>query len=365
MSFQIKNFVSIVAAQVNYARGATTKVTDFQEGSVVRTLMEAPAVEVEELYLQMFLGLRDAIPVATFLSFGFDLIPAARAAGYVSISVETAPTVQQVVPAGTVFNSIDGRTYTSLQDVVWLTGQQVVRVPVAASTSGAVGNAAEGIITSSPAYDDTYTISNSAITTGRDVEKDSEREARFADFVASLSQGTVAACRYKASRASVLDADGNLLEYVTRLGIQENPGYVVIYIYSNIGTASAALIADCQAKIDGNRDPVTGDVINVGTRAAGVRFAVISMTERAVPLSIKVEMFPGYVIDAAVRQQLGDKYSSVLAQVNPETTLYLGTVIDAMLAVTGIKQIVPVTESNIACAVNEVLTPGTLTIAAL
>ena len=54
MSFQIKSFNDIVLSQINHARSVTEKITDFAPGSVARTLMEAPAVEVEELYLQMF-----------------------------------------------------------------------------------------------------------------------------------------------------------------------------------------------------------------------------------------------------------------------------------------------------------------------
>jgi hypothetical protein len=39
--------------------------------------------------------------------------------------------------------------------------------------------------------------------------------------------------------------------------------------------------------------------------------------------------------------------------------------IDLLLAADGVRQIVPVTSSNIVCDVNEVLMAGTLTIAAL
>lgn len=51
MAFQIKDFASIVASQINHARAVSDKITDFQPGSVARTIMEAPAVEIEELYL--------------------------------------------------------------------------------------------------------------------------------------------------------------------------------------------------------------------------------------------------------------------------------------------------------------------------
>lgn len=363
MPFQIKDFASIVAAQINHARGVTTKITDFQPGSVARTLMEGPAVEVEELYIQMLLGLRDAIPVATFLSFGFGRLPAARALGFVSVSASSAPTAPIEIPAGTVFTAVDGRIYTSTDAVTWSAGT-IVRVPVMSSMVGAIGNVAEGVITSSALFGSDYTVSNSEISTGRDIEVDLEREARFADFVAALSRGTVAACSYGASQARVLDADGNIFEYVTRQGLFEQPGHVAIYLYSSRGAPSSDLIAVGQKIIDGSRDEVTS-AATPGYRAAGIRVDVLPMVERAVPLSIKVEMLAGYELTSAVQQQMGDIYAAALNDIQPGTTLYLGTMIDLLLAADGVKSIVPVTTSNIQCAVNEVLTAGTLTTAAL
>jgi Baseplate J-like protein len=365
MPFQIKDFASIVAAQVNHARGVTTKITDFQPGSVARTLMEAPAVEVEELYLQMFLGLRDAIPVATFKSFGFDRLPAAVARGYVSISKTPSPTAATLVPAGTTFTATDGRIYTSTSSVVWLAGAPIVRVPVAYAAAGTVGNAAQGSITSSPSYGSGYTVGNSEITTGRDVETDSEREARFAEFVASLSQGTVVASLHKAGQARLLDSEGAALEYVTRRGVLEYPGYVIIYMYSSAGLPSAEILADAQSRIDGKRDAATGAVIDTGTRAAGIKIDVLAMTERAVSLSVKVGMLPGYELTSGVQQQIGDIYAAALSNVQPGATLYLGDLIDDLLAADGVLKIVPQTDENIVCAVSEVLTAGTLTVAAL
>ena len=340
MPFQIKDFASIVAAQINHARSVTTKVTDFQPGSVVRTLMEAPAVEIEELYLQMFLGLRDAIPVATFLSFGFDPLPAALAVGYVSVSSATPLTANLVIPAGTEFLATDSRKYTSVAEVVWASGSSVVRVLVQHAAAGLVGNVSAGAITSSSFFGAAYTVSNQTIDTGRDIETNTEREARFAEYVQSLSRGTLVACTYVARLSSVLDETGNAAEYVTRIGVDEQAGHVRIYIYSSLGAPSAELLADGQARIDGSVDPVTG-AVTTGYRAAGVRIDILGMTERAVPLSIQVDMLPGYTLTASVEQQLGDIYAASIRAVQPGGTLYLGSLIESLLAATGVQAIVP------------------------
>lgn len=364
MAFQIKDFASVAAGLINHARSATDKITDFQPGSVARTLMEAPAVEIEELYMQFFLGLRDAIPVATFLSFGFEKLPAARAVGFVSVSTETPPAEDFLIPLGTEFSAVDGRKYLSTADVTWLAGVSIVQVPVQHATAGLVGNISAGSITSSPFFGADYTISNQSIETGRDEETDAEREVRFAEFVQSISRGTVVACTYTARQARVLDADGNLAEYVTRSGFEESGGHVRIYVYSSMGAPSAALLADGQSRIDGTKDPLTG-AITPGYRAAGVRVDVLAMSERAVPLSIRVDMMPGYVLNASVEQQLNDLFAAQIRSVLPGETLYLGSLVKAMLAATGVQAIVPLTTENIVCEINEALTPGVLTISEL
>lgn len=345
-------------------RGTTKKITDFVPGSVARTLVEGPAVEIEELYLQMFIGLREAIPVATFLSFGFDKLPSRYAQGFASISVETPLTDPLLISAGTVFTADDGRTYVSSADVTWAAGETVVRVPITATAEGLAGNIADGLITSSSAFGTDYTISNSAITNGADPENDAEREARFVEFVGALSRGTVQACLYAASMARVLDADGNLLEYVTRRGIIETPGYVKIYIYSSAGVASAQLLMNAQQIIDGWRDDVTG-VITEGYRSGGVRVDALPMVQRAIPFSVQVEMLPGFTLTEALKQQMGDTLSTTVAAAVPGTVILVGTIVDELLSTPGVKRIVPLSNENIVCAQFEALVGGTFTASAL
>lgn len=360
MAFQIKDFASIVASQINHARATTDKITDFLPGSVARTLMEAPAVEVEELYLQMFLGLRDAIPVATFLSFGFDKLPAKVARGFVSVARSPAPDADIPIPAGTQFSTEDGRNYLSTEDVTWEEGESVVRVPVACTVAGLAGNVAAGVINSSTAFGPEFTISNSLIANGADAESDAEREARFAEYIASLSSGTEAACVYAVRRAQVLDADGNLFESVVRVGFTEEPGIVRLYLYSTAGVPSEALLADGQRRIDGERNDDEGTLVP-GYRSAGVRMDVLPMVERAVPLSIEVEMLSGFTLTSEVLQDLDDEFGTVIRSVLPGTTLTLGALIERLLEVDGVRAINPITTSNYVCAPNEALIPGVLT----
>lgn len=366
MAFQIKDFASIVAAQINHGRAVTDKITDYAPGSVARTLIEAPAVEMEELYLQMFLGLRDAIPVATFLSFGFDKLAPKRAFGFASVSSVAPLGAPIVIPAGTAFATEAGASYTSTAEVTWATGSSLVRVPVQANEIGLVGNVAAGVIVSCALFplSSGYTVGNALIANGADAENDAEREARFRDYIRAISGGTTAACLYAAGQAVVLDIDGNISQFVTRIGYTEIPGRFTIYIYSNQGMASAPLLAAGQLLIDGKRDDIEG-TITPGAGSAGVRTDVLAMAERSVPASITVGMLPGFTLNSTVIQSLNDIYGAAIRGIAPGQTMYLGTLVELLLAAPGVDTIVPVTSSNITCAASEALVPGTLTIAAL
>lgn len=363
MTFQTKDFASIVASEINHARSVTQKITDFLPGSVARTLLEAPAVEIEELYLQMFLGLREAIPVSTFLSFGFEGLPAKVARGFVIITITDPRLIEATVPTGSEFRK-GALSYYSTADVVWPAGVVSVTVPIACSVAGTIGNASSGQINFSPAYGAGYSVTNPAIDNGRDAETLSERETRFAEYIASLSRGTVTACLYAAGSATVLNSSNEILEFVTRTGIYEEPGWVRIWVRSNAGAPSATLLTNAQRIIDGWRDDELG-IIVPGYRSAGVKVEILSMAERLVPMSIAVNMITGYELTLAVRQSLNNIFASSLRAIMPGETLALGTMIERMLDVTGIYSIVPGSSSNFVCGSNEALGPGTLTITQL
>ena len=364
MAFQTKNFISIVAGALNMMRGGTDKITDFRPGSVARTLIEGPAIEIEQLYQQMFIGLREAIPVATFLSFGFEKTPASAARGFVTVS-RTLPDINPMtIPTGTLFRSTDGRQYLSTESVIWQATDLTVDVPVVSSVLGLSGNISAGGVALSDFFAGMdVSITNNPITNGRDEETDAEREARFADFIQSLSRGTVAAIRYAASQAVLLDANAQVSEYVTRVGMLENPGYVRLFIYSSMGDPTSELIARCQQIIDGYVDE-NGRKI-AGFRSAGVRVQVFAMTEVEVDFAAAVEMMPGYTLTQDVINKIIDAVTEEIDAVESGETLYIGTLVDRVIGIAGVLRCVTNSSENIICGENEVLVPGAISITSL
>jgi len=359
MAFQIKNFTSIVAGMINHAKSTQTVLTDFNIGSITRTLMESPAVEMEEIYQRLFYGLLEAIPVATYNSFGFDTLPATSGYGMVTVSVAPALGSDMPVPAGTIFTTAAGVEYATDADAVFLAGDGSATFLVRAVVPGLAGNAAAGAIVSSGIFSDpTFSIVSGVISSGKDIESDSERAVRFADFISSLSQGTVTAVQYSAKSAVY----GS--EYITRSTIKEGGGHVYVYVYSSSGIPSAGLLASAQSAVDGFTDPSSGS-ITFGSRAAGVRVDVLPMSEVVVDGSLQIAVLSGYSLDATMINSLSTVYSQFISSLDSGAILNISSLIDSLLSVAGVKTAIMPNTSNVISADGEVLVPGTLTVSAL
>jgi uncharacterized phage protein gp47/JayE len=99
MAFQPKQFANILETMINYMR-ANTDVTDYEIGSVVRSILEACALEDDEAYFQM-VQLLDSFSIFTATGADlvrrvadYDVVPLQPNAslGYVTIRDELLPT---------------------------------------------------------------------------------------------------------------------------------------------------------------------------------------------------------------------------------------------------------------------------------
>lgn len=283
MTFQIKAFASIAASIINHARATQKRVTDFTVGSVARTMLESPAVEIEQLYIQFFNGLLEAIPSAVYLSFGFDRLAAESGTGLIN-GVFTAQTTAYVIPAGTVWQVVGASgKFTNPLDIAMPPGTTNAQVRVSAQDTGIGSNVPGGTVFSMIPQVGSFLSATAAadFIGGRDVETDDERKQRFAAFVAALPRGTVGAVEYVLTNLCRLyDASGLEIERVKLSYIDEqwerdhslSRALVDIYIFNGVDGASPALIARTLQLMTGYVDADGAKV--AGYKAAGVHFNV-------------------------------------------------------------------------------------------
>lgn len=368
MAFQIKDFTSIVASMVNYVRGVKAEITDFRRGSVVRSLLEAPAIEIDELYQQMFNGLREAIPTAIYTSFGFDRVPAAAASGNVTFTASPAPGAPIVIPAGTQVKGGD-IIYATQKEVIIPAGEATVDAWVVATVTGAAGNAPSGTLTTLVSPITNVTVTNNVpIISGRDEESDEERKLRFLDFIKSLSRGPVWSIEYGSRLATVTDADGNVIEYVASAkcvepyidDMTQPVGYIDCYIYNGHGGTSADLQAAAQTIVDGYYAADGTRVI--GWKAAGIVCTVKLATEQAVAFTATVTPDEGYQV-ADLTSSISDAVSNYVLSLGIGDTFVLAEVIKLSKQVRGVYDVaITAPAANVVPGSNTQLVPGDITV---
>lgn len=301
--FQIKDFTSIAAGLINVVRATTNKVTDFNRGSVIRTMLEATAAEIEELYLQMYLGIKEAIPVSVFTTFGFNRQAAESAGGTIRFSTGGSLASSVIpIPLGTVVR-VPGTslTYATTAASSISIGNSYVDVLVTAQASGLAGNVGADLITElvTPVAGIASVTNPSPLVNGRDVETDDERRVRFQGYISSLARGTKAAIAYGAKTVTLTDSLGVITEYVAHANVVEpwvadsaQPiSLVRVYIHNGASATSGTLVTRCQQVIDGYYD---GGTAVPGWKAAGVQCIVSAASDQAVNVTGTVTIASGY-----------------------------------------------------------------------
>jgi uncharacterized phage protein gp47/JayE len=323
VTFQIKDFTSIVAGMVNNMRGTQSAITDYNIGSAARTMIEAPAVEMDELYQQTFSGLREVIPVATYQSFNFARLPASAASGVVTLTV-TSSASTRVIAAGTVLSTpASSVTYAVVSDVTIAPAATTALVLVSATRAGAVGNIpANSTFSMTPAPDGFVSAINlAAIGNGQDQESDDQRKQRFNQYISTLPRGTNASLVYGAKTAALYDANGVEIERVRAASVEEPylsdpgepPALIKVYVHNGAGSTSADLVTRATEVLTGYIDPATGEKV-AGYKAAGVKMEVYEADEVSIAVTAELTAAPGYVaadLIAAASATLADYLRSL------------------------------------------------------
>jgi hypothetical protein len=264
--FQIKDFAAIEASMLNYMMGSDNNLTDFNVGSVLRSLVAANASEQETMYFRLWEGIKKAIPESIYTSFGFTKLTGTVAGGKARFSRETESLSDYTIPEGTIIVSPDSYRYITTSEATLLTGTTYIDVSIISANPGSVNNITETGIEftmETPILGISFVTNSTQITGGTDTETQESIVTKFNQYIQTLQRGTLAAIETGALSAAILDTNGNTTEYVKKvLAVEyaDNPGIIDVYIDNGAGGASTALITLAQKIINGY-DSVIGDTI--------------------------------------------------------------------------------------------------------
>lgn len=373
MAFQIKDFVSIAAGIINWMRGVSPMITDFEEGAVARTMIEGPAAEMDELYQNVLSGLQEAIPVSVFNTFGFAALPPEAASGPVRFSTGGDLAEAAInIPAGTIVQKVDGSSsYATLANAILEAGDSYVDVLVAAQTPGTAGNAGSDTVTSlTTPITGIATVTNPApFTNGKDAETDADRTTRFQGYVSTLSRGTNPAIVYGAKTAKLYDGFGQVSEYVANASTQEpwrtddtQPiSLVNCYVHNGSSATSADLVAQAQLVIDGYYDSF--GTAFPGWKAGGVDVVVIAASDKPINITGTLTAAAGFDHATVVANAVTSVKAYIQSLDIGKTVIKAELVAIIMRDVPGVFNIVlTVPSGDVTSSANEKPIPGTVAI---
>lgn len=200
---------SIVERMINYYKEklevGETRVTDFNEGSEIRNLLESIAVDLYDLMEDNY----EATKIA-FISSAYGewldlhgenpLINLPRdigmeATGFVTFTIPSARTVDTIIPEETLLVCEDNDLeYVTDTEAVIIAGDTSVDVPCTCLTVGADGNCPANTITiiDEDTVDDTVKVTNNeAFSDGTDYEEDDEYQERLLSAIRVDNFGSI------------------------------------------------------------------------------------------------------------------------------------------------------------------------------
>jgi hypothetical protein len=371
MAFQIKDFRSIVASMINVSRASQSQITDFSVGSVARTLMEASAIEIEELYLQMLLGLQEAIPTAVYTSFEFGKLPAVGASGVVRF---TRGSISEavVVPQGTRVRSVGGELEYVTVSTVTLSGAGLFAdALVACATPGVTGNCLSGTLTEliSAVNGITQVTNPLGFSNGRDVESDAQRKIRFNAYILTLTRGTISALEYGASLSAITNPSGEVIERARHIAVVEPfltdasvpVGLVRLYLHNGVGATSGALVTRVLRDVNGYVAD-QGDLVP-GWKAAGVSVEVIAAQEVVVNVTGSITMISGFLAAPALNQAVV-AVGSYIADLGLGAKVVRSEIIALVMSIDGVYNVaLSAPSADVTISVAQKAMPGTVAFA--
>jgi uncharacterized phage protein gp47/JayE len=373
MAVNTQRFSTIIANATAAVQGAASALVDFSVGSISLAFMQASgaiALWLQGIALQVAaltrLSTSTGADVDSYLAdFGFKRLAAVSATGQVTFSRFT-PTLQALIPAGTLVQTADGtQQFTVIADTnqsAWNAGlnSYVIASSVSSCTAtiqavnaGSVGNVAAGLITvigASIVGVDTVTNA-SGLTGGADEQSDASARAAFVLYLENLTEGTKQAC-INAVVELQEGASCSITENVNYSGFPQ-PGYFYAIVDDGTGSPSPTFLSAAYAAID-------------KVRAEGTIFGVFAPIIVTANIAMTLTIAAGYT-GSTVRAQVSAALAAFVNALTEGQTLpyaRLGQI--AFDASAGVTNVTAITlnggTSDLTATSQQLIRTGTVTV---
>lgn len=352
---KIRRYEEIMAGAIANMIAKQDKITDFNEGSIIHTILDTVARIAERAYVAIRQGYNEMLAILPYSPFKFTKKEGFYASGTVVFGRDGALGSQSIIPKGTVVSG-GGFTFTTTEaGIIAADSLNSEPVTVVADGAGSDYNIAAGVISAidSIVPADVVSVTNSsAFTGGTDEETDTEFEERFRTYINGLS-GTNA----YAIKSAALSVNA-----VRSVSIQnhkpplKNIYNMSVYVDDGSGGASVETLDAVKLAIEGDNTEE-----NPGHLAPGVNIRVITPT--AVPVNVKMTV---KIISTDTNEARTEIQNVVTAYVNSLTigeSCIISSIITKVMALNFVKDVaVTSPASNVEPAINQIARIGTVSI---
>lgn len=274
--FTVKTFDQLHQSQKRYLVGKSSNLTNFNDGGRTNTIIEAVGLVNAETQEDFFRALKKAIPTAVFNGWEFNKKSGTKSVGKIVFSRSVAASEEYLIPIGTSI-LLNGIQYITIESGSIAIGQQ--SSAQITSESGVVGISTEISVNSIDTLSGFGSFINQptgiesainpvAFSGGTNEESESERTARFRDYVTSLAKSPI----------SGIESGVKGIEGIKSVTVSDNDpqdGWVTIYADDGTGNLSSEKQTEIENVING----VKSDFANFpGYKAAGIYIQVLAPT---------------------------------------------------------------------------------------
>ncbi len=352
MAAKIRRYSEIMEGATANMIAKQDKVTDFNEGSIIHTILDTVARIAERAYVAIRQGFNEQLALLPYSPFGMEKKSGNYASGTVVFSRSSALTSSTIIPKGTRVSNGTLYFVTTEAGTIAADATESDAIAVIAEEAGSDYNLAAGSINAieSVVSADIASVTNaSAFTGGTDEETDAEFESRFKNYINGLSGTNTYAIKNAALGVNA----------VRSVSVQNHkPPYkniynMSIYVDDGSGGASSDTLEAVKLAVEGD-----GTEENQGHLAPGVNIRVLAPTAVPVNIELKVSVYSTDIEEA--RTEIETVVTSYINGLTINEVCRLSEIITKVMALNYVKDVAIVSPTtNVEPSINQIARIGT------
>lgn len=352
---KIRRYDEIMQSAMANMIAKQNKITDFNEGSVIHTILDTVARLTERAYISIRQGYNEMLKVLPYSIFKMEKKKGVKAGGNVVFSRDKILQARTVIPKGTKVSG-NGLIFETAESGVIEAGEKDSDlIAVSSEQTGSAYNLAADTVstieTAVPA--DVVSVTNPyAFSGGTDEETDAEFEARFKAYINGLS-GTNA---YAVKNAALSVNAVRSVSVQNHKPPLEDIYNMSVYVDDGSGSANEEIIEAVRLAIEGDDTDE-----NPGHLAPGVNMRVLAPTP--VPVNVKMTVTVSAANADEAKRQIEGILSEYINALTIGESCLTSEMIAGVMSLSFVKDVViSIPSGNVTLQNNQIARTGELNI---